>query len=378
MSSAPARVPLYVLTGFLGSGKTSLLRTLLRATAFADTAVIVNEFGAAGLDHHLLEHSSEETVVLQGGCLCCTVREDLATTIGQLLARRAAGTLPPFRRLFIETTGLADPVPIVHTLKSDPRVQAACDFLGTIVTVDAEHAAATIDRHPEATRQIALADRVVVTKVDVAPAAMVEAAIACVRRLNPGIDLLRSTLEGLSPDVLLHGLTHEPGPTWTQAQAWLRDPLQHSAQRSEALSLDAPQPAHDYRSFSWLRFEPLDWGVFGIWLTMLLHAHGNRILRVKGLLNVSGAAGPVAVHGVQHVVHPPLHLARWDDDVPHSRLVFIVDGVDESRIRDSLEAFMTLAGERHFAPARSKPVGAGAMVGGRPMRRPSAPAWLKG
>ena len=366
--SAGERLPLYVLTGFLGSGKTSLLRTLLRHPDFVDTAVIVNEFGQAGLDHHLLESADEETVVLQGGCVCCTVREDLAVTIGRLIERRAAGTLPAFRRLIIEPSGLADPVPIVHTLKSDPRVTTALTFHGTLVTVDAQHAGPTLARHPEAQRQLALADRVVITKVDLATPAEIAATDALVARLNPGVAAIHSGAAGLAPAALLADVEHDPGATLPQALRWLREPLRHGA---------APD-AGGLQSFSWLRFEALDWTVFGIWLTMLLHAHGTRILRVKGLLHVAGAAGPVAVHGVQHVVHPPLHLARWREDARLSRLVFIVDGLPEARIRRSLDAFMHLADPGRTRPVRSKAVGAGAMIGGRPIKRPGAPAWLKG
>ena len=372
--SADERLPLYVLTGFLGSGKTSLLRTLLRHPDFVDTAVIVNEFGEAGLDHHLLESADEETVVLQGGCVCCTVREDLAATIGRLIERRAAGTLPPFRRLIIETSGLADPVPIVHTLKADPRVATALVYRGTLVTVDAQHALPTLARHPEALRQLALADRVVVTKVDLAAPDEVAATDALVARINPGVATLHSTAAGLTPDALLADLEHDPGPSLPQAMRWLREPLRHGAPADAGPDAAAP----GFQSFSWLRFEAIDWTVFGIWLTMLLHAHGTRILRVKGLLHVAGAAGPVAIHGVQHVVHPPVHLEHWGEDARLSRLVFIVSGIPEARIRRSLDAFMRLAEPGRAGVARSKPVGAGAMIGGRPIKRPGAPAWLKG
>jgi G3E family GTPase len=368
--TVPELLPLYVLTGFLGSGKTTLLRNLIHHPNFRDTAVIVNEFGEVGLDHDLLETSEDNMVVLQGGCLCCTVREDLASTIRRLLERRAAGETPPFRRMVIETTGVADPVPVIFTLRSDPRVQQLFRLQGMIVTVDAQNAIETLARNVESVRQAALADRIVITKTDLVDRETVEVVRTAIVRLNPSASLLTSAAGTLAPDLLLGGLEHEPLGSSADAQQWLGQP--------SYVDPDT-QHASRYRSISWVGTEKVDWGSFGIWLTMLLHARGDQVLRVKGILDVEGVAGPVAIHGVQHVVHPPVHLQSWPKGPRRSRLVFIVSGVSEAVVRESLELFMRLARlPPDSAPGAFRAGGSGGLIGGRPVRRRMAPAWLKG
>jgi G3E family GTPase len=375
--TVPELLPLYVLTGFLGSGKTTLLRNLIRDPDFRDTAVIVNEFGEVGLDHDLLETSEDNMVVLQGGCLCCTVREDLASTIRRLLERRAAGETPPFRRMVIETTGVADPVPVIFTLRSDPRVQQLFRLQGMIVTVDAQNAIETLARNVESVRQAALADRIVITKTDLVDRETVEVVRTAIVQLNPSASILTSAAGMLAPDLLLGGLEHDPSGSSADAQQWLGRPSYG----------DPESPLHDpdtrhaslYRSISWIGTEKVDWGSFGIWLTMLLRARGDHVLRVKGILDVEGVAGPVAIHGVQHVVHPPVHLQSWPKGPRRSRLVFIVSGVSEAVVRESLELFMRLARlPPDSAPAAFRAGGSGGLIGGRPVRRRMAPAWLKG
>ena len=371
--TAPELLPLYVLTGFLGSGKTTLLRNLLHHPDFHDTAVIVNEFGEVGLDHHLLEMSEDDMVVLQGGCLCCTVREDLASTIRRLLERRAVGEAPPFRRMVIETSGVADPVPVIFTLRTDPRVQQLFRLQGLIVTVDAQNAIATLARNVESVRQVALADRIVITKTDLVEREAVEAVRAAISQFNPAVSILTSAAGELAPDLLLGGLEHDVSISIGDAEKWLGGPSHEVQDRHE----------HDhalaYRSISWAGTEKVDWSSFGIWLTMLLHAYGDRVLRVKGILDVEGAAGPVAIHGVQHVVHPPVHLHSWPQGPRQSRLVFIVSGVSGPAVWKSFELFMQLA---RLPPDKSlctlRPGGSGGIIAGHPVRRRMAPAWLKG
>jgi G3E family GTPase len=351
-----------VLTGFLGSGKTSLLRHCLRHPAFADTAIVINELGDAGLDHLLLETRAEETVVLPGGCVCCSVREDAARALDRLATRRRAGDLPPFARVIIETSGAADPVPLLGTLKADPRVTAHFRYEGMAVAIDALHGAATLARD-EAARQLLYADRAILTKCDLADAGTRARTQAAVRALRPDITLLESHGEGAAATALFTGLRSDLSPPATDPLTWL----------------GSGSHAGRFHTQSWTLDAALDWTAFGVWLSLLLDAHGSRILRVKGVLEVAGSATPVVVHGVRHTVYPPLHLPAWPPGARQSRLVFIFDGTPPARLRESLAAFQAAAADRASAPdGAALQVGSGRSVGGRARRRPTAPAWLKG
>jgi G3E family GTPase len=367
-------LPLYVLTGFLGSGKTTLLRRLLSHPEFADTAVIVNEFGDIGLDHDLLETAQEDVILLHGGCLCCRAREDLASTIRRLVDRRAGGGMPPFRRIVIETTGLADPVPVLTTLRMDPRVRQQFRLQGVIVTVDALHALETLARHAESVRQVALADRLVITKTDLITAERLAEVRHLLGMLNGSAVPLTASHGELTPALLLGELDHDLNPRGDDAERWLGriDPGNHES-AFEAVH------ASRYRTIAWSDDRPVDWPSFGIWLTMLLHAHGDKVLRVKGILDVVGAVGPVVIHGVQHIVHPPRHLKVWPAGGRVSRLVFIVSNLPEATIRDSFEVFMRLSRVvAASAPGSDRSAATGGIMGGHPVRRRMAPAWMKG
>jgi G3E family GTPase len=331
VAEVPELTPVNVVTGFLGSGKTTLIARLLADPALADTAVLVNEFGEVGLDHHLLERIDETMVLLKSGCLCCTVRGELAEAIRGLHSKRARGLVPPFGRLVVETSGLAEPFPILATVRGDPVLRHHFRIGNVVTAVDAVTGAASLDRHPESVKQAAAADRIVLTKTDIAAT---EAAAGLVRRLgalNPSAPIVRAAEESLDPDALLvrdgGGLPERALP----AGAWLAEPAEGDRHvdgvRSFAVTVDAP----------------LDWTAFGVWLTMLLNRHGERVLRVKAILNVAGEAAPVAVHGVQHLVHPPVHMRAWPDGDRRSRMVFIVDGLDPALVRRSLAAMLRLA-----------------------------------
>jgi G3E family GTPase len=318
------RTPVVVVTGFLGSGKTTLLSRLLRDPELGETAVIVNELGEVAIDHHLLRRVDERTVVLSSGCVCCSLRGDLADELRDLLARRASGELPPFRRIAVETTGLADPAPILATLVSDPMLRHQLRLAVAVATVDAVNGARTLDRHTEAVRQVAAADRIVVTKPDLAdPAPLVER----LRALNPGADVVRASFGDLAPRRLLRPVRADRVPLAPEA-------VPHGDVRATALTFD----------------EPLDWVGFGVWLTMLLQARGQDVLRVKGLLD-TGGPGPVVLDGVQHVVHPPRHLPDWPDGDRRTRLVVIARGVDAGALERSLRVFA--GGSRSRLPALS-------------------------
>jgi G3E family GTPase len=303
------KTPVTLLTGYLGSGKTTLLARLLAHPDMGETAVIVNELGDVAIDHHLLRRVDERTVVLDSGCVCCTLRGDLADELRDLLGRRTRGEVPPFRRVVVETTGLADPAPILYTLVSEPVVKSHFALERVIATVDAQHGL----RGPEGLKQAAAADRLVVTKTDLADPRPLERRLAA---LNPTADVLEASFGDVAPELLFGGREHEPRELPVEEHAHTDGVAAHT-----------------------LVFEEqLDWTTFGVWLTMLLAARGADVLRVKGLLDVGGP-GPLVLNGVQHVVHPPEHLDAWPDDDRRSRLVFIGRGFTAAELGDSLRAF---------------------------------------
>jgi len=309
-----SKLPVVVLTGFLGSGKTTLLSRLLQHPQLGETAVIVNELGHVAIDHHLLRRVDERTVLLGNGCVCCTLRGDLAEELRDLHGRRERGEVPEFRRVVVETTGLADPAPILYTLASEPVVKHHFELERVIATVDAVHGL----REPESVRQAAAADRLVVTKTDLADARELEQSLAA---LNPAAEVLEASFGDVRPEQLLGGAP----------------PLLRELERDEPPHRHGGVQAH-----SLVFAEPLDWTAFGVWLTMLLAARGGDVLRVKGLLNVGGN-GPLLLNGVQHVIHPPVHLDAWPDDDRRSRIVFIARGLDRSALEESLAAFQRAA-----------------------------------
>jgi G3E family GTPase len=343
MAGYDTLIPVNLITGFLGSGKTTLLQRLLRSPQLANTAVLVNEFGEVGLDHLLLETVDAETVLLQSGCVCCTIRGDLADAMRALYSKRERGLVPPFDRLAIETTGLADPAPIVATLMADPVLRHHFRLGSIVTTVDAVNGALHLAANPESIKQVAVADRLVVTKTDLADASAAGDLEAELARLNPTAPILDAVADPLAPDDLMTSDVYDPAQKPAEVAHWLRQEAAHHAAHPARHGHDPQRHGQDIHAFCLIFEQPLDWAGFGIWLTMLLHAHGTNVLRVKGILNVLDVATPVVIHGVQHIVHPPSHLARWPDDDRRSRIVFIVRGLDRSLIERSLAAFSALA-----------------------------------
>jgi len=342
-----AFIPVNVITGFLGSGKTTLLQRLLAAPQLADTAVLVNEFGEVGLDHHLLRRLDDEIVLLQSGCLCCTIRGDLSAAMRDLYSKRERGEIRPFRRLAIETTGLADPVPILSTVMAEPVLRHHFRLGNVVTTVDAVNGLAHLERQEESAKQAAVADRIVITKTDIADGATVRELRGRLARLNPAAPQLE-TAPGVpvDPDSLLTRDLYDLAGKAEEVRRWLAIESQKPlAATSHHHHLDVNR--HDARIHSFcLRLQrPLDWTAFGVWLTMLLHCHGADVLRVKGMLNVAADSGPVVIHGVQHLVHPPDHLPQWPSDDRSTRVVFIVRGLSRDLIERSLAAFALQAAD---------------------------------
>jgi G3E family GTPase len=330
--------PITILTGFLGSGKTTLLRRLLASPGMHDTAVLVNEFGEVGLDHYLVQRLDEQTILLGNGCVCCTVRPDLVQALTDLLDRDQRGLIAPLRRVVIETTGLADPAPLVFTVVTDPMLQHHFRIDSVVTTVDAVNGPWHLDRHPVSRKQVALADEIIITKTDLALPETVGTLMERLRRDNP-VARMTTAIRGdrdphwlLGPQVSHAAMARTTGAV---SPALLQRPPHPSG---------APHP-HDTEicSLALTFMQPLDWIAFSVWLSMLLHTHGEAVLRVKGLLNV-GAMGPVVLNGVQHILHDPEHLAAWPGEDQRSHLVFILHALDPEAIRTSLQAFQHLLG----------------------------------
>ncbi len=340
MTDYAALIPVNVVTGFLGSGKTTLLQKLLASPLLEDTAVLVNEFGEVGLDHHLLENVSEGALLLENGCVCCALRGDLRESLRDLFSRRERGVIPEFRRVVIETSGLADPVPIAYTVLTEPVIQHHFRLGNIVATVDAVNGRAQLDRNPESLKQAAVADRLILTKTDLAPAGQVNALRTELRRLNGSAVLVDSNVEYPDPERLLMDDAFDREGRDRDVDRWLQDRVSGM----EPSEHPHGSQAHDGTySFSVRVDTPLDWSAFGIWMTMLLNRHGDKVLRIKGLLNVADVAAPVLINGVQHVVHPPVHLERWPDADHSSRIVFVVQGLSRERIEVSLKVFNALA-----------------------------------
>ena len=365
-------VPVNVVTGFLGSGKTTLLRRLLASPRLASCAVLVNEFGEVGLDHHLLESVTGSMVLLDNGCVCCAVRDDLRSALLELHGRRERGEVPRYDRVVIESSGLADPAPVLHTLTAEPVLRHHYRPGAVVTVVDALHGSAQLDRYPESVKQAALADRMVLTKTDLAEPERSLALEARLRAMNPAAPIRRSAAppDGGAGDereedgafdavALLLEDAHRPDSRQAEAERWL------APERGPP----AEHPPHDHTddvtSFRIETDEPIDWTVFGIWLGMLLHRHGEDILRVKGIVDVPELEGPVLLNAVQHTVHPPTHLPAWprtwereaEGGAPRrgSRIVFIVRGLDREHIERSLATFRDSLGTARTAPATSAP-----------------------
>lgn len=334
-------VPVSLLTGFLGSGKTTVLNKLLSRAEFAHTVVVINEFGEIGLDHELVESSTEDMVLLKSGCLCCTIRGDLIDTLRGLIARKLASTIAPFDRVLIETTGLADPAPILHTLMSDLALTSAYRLDGVITTVDAATGDATLDRQIESVKQAAVADRLLLTKTDLVTPAQSMALSQRLRRLNPAAPIIVSRQGEVDPASLLDAGLYNPETKSLDVQRWLKAEAYMPGGHDHEHEHEHDINRHDehIKAVCLTVEEPIPASAFDTWLGLLLAMKGPDILRVKGIVNIEGFDGPLVIHGVQHVFHPPLQMKKWPGNDRRTRIVFITRDLDEAALRDTLRMF---------------------------------------
>jgi G3E family GTPase len=315
-----ARIPVTVITGFLGAGKTTLIRRFLNSPDGQGTAVIVNEFGAVGIDDALVRDSAEQTVLLGNGCVCCITRSDLQLALRQLLIDRERGVVPGFARIVIETSGLADPAPILQTFSTDRALGGEFHIDVLLGVVDAVNGEANLKTTAEARKQVILADRLVISKSDLASAAEVELLIRRLQELNPRAAIDVAVAGALDPDQFIAPATAE------------RSGFIAEAEHSDGIS-----------SFVLERQKPMQWPAFTRAMETLIALRGGDLLRVKGILNVAGCPGPVVVQYVQHLAHPPVELQSWPDQNRNSRIVFITRNIAESQVRDLFASVETLA-----------------------------------
>lgn len=336
MDTADTRIPVTLLTGFLGAGKTTLLNQLIRNPDAGRIAVIMNEFGSIGVDHDLIEASTEETILMQSGCLCCTFRGDISRTLGSLMARLKRGDLL-FDRVVIETTGIADPAPILHTFVVDDLIASYYRIDGVVNLADAATGEQTLQKHSEAVSQIAMADLVVVTKSDLVSSDEIAAFDTQLEGINAGAKKVRAEHGHVPIDTLFGLSAMRENVSPEDVTMWIGKTVATSAMSPNLASRPQLHPDHQITSASIALEEPISASAFDDWLEMLLAFNGPDILRIKGIVHVEDLEFPLVFHGVQHIFDAPVPLTSWTGKDEKSRVVVIARNVIKDDLQDSLE-----------------------------------------
>jgi G3E family GTPase len=340
-SQVAGKLPVTVITGFLGSGKSTLLKRLLTRPEMNRVAVIINEFGEIGIDNELIAEVSENMTLLSNGCLCCTVRTDLEETLRELFIKRRAGEIIDFDRVVIETSGMADPTPVVHTLLTDGMVFSRYRLDGVVTLIDAVNGPGQLRDFPEAAKQVALADRLVITKTDLAKPEEAEALKATLADANPYAAIHTAVQGEIDPALLIDVIPARPREG--QVDSWL---FGKGAEEGGGYLANRVRADHTVNVSSFvLTFDkPFTWDAFSAVTQLLTSLRGPDLLRVKGLVNIAGEAGPVVVQGAQHLFHPPVALAAWPGEDRRSRLVFITRNIPQQAVEGLFTAAAALAG----------------------------------
>lgn len=342
---AAERPPVSIITGYLGSGKTTLLNRLLRDPGMARAAVVINEFGAVALDHLLVATPNENTVLLANGCLCCTIRGDLVSTLADLLAKRGAGGTPAFDRVLVETTGLADPVPVLRTLASEKTIAPRLRPGAVITMVDGVNGEAQLDDCPESVKQAAVADCLVISKSDIAVPAAISRLRTRLTRINPGAQLLDAVRGAVAPGLLFGTALVDPSAEREQVERWLKEDAYAKAKPAYG----AGRHGDGIHAFAVRHEEPVTGAGLAAWLNLMAALKGANLLRVKGIINVEGS--PVVVDVVQSVIHEPLTLESWPSADRGTRIVFITRDMERAEIEATLPALGLDARRRPAGPA---------------------------
>ena len=338
------QIPVTVITGFLGSGKTTLLSSILKKKEMQKTAVIINEFGEIGLDHALIEHTDENIVELQSGCICCTIQGDLNKTLIDLFDKMMNGKVSSFNRVLIETTGLANPVPIIHTLMSSIELIRIYSLDGVITVVDSVNGEKTLDLHEESLKQLALAEKIILSKTDIVDKDEIKSLIYRIKEINPVSQIVFSKFGNIPLEEIFGLGAYDPYKKSADVKKWLA--AEKYKDKKHHHHHDVNRHNENIRAFSMISENPVNMIAFSFFRDMITAALGANLLRMKGIINIAGEERPAVIHGVQHIFHPVQWLETWPDNDRRTKLVFITQNIKKEQIEDFFRPLMGVDTEK--------------------------------
>ena len=338
------QIPVTVITGFLGSGKTTLLSSILKKKEMQKTAVIINEFGEIGLDHALIEHTDENIVELQSGCICCTIQGDLNKTLIDLFDKMMNGKVSSFNRVLIETTGLANPVPIIHTLMSSIELIRIYSLDGVITVVDSINGEKTLDLHEESLKQLALAEKIILSKTDIIDKDEIKSLIYRIKEINPVSQIVLSKFGNIPLEEIFGLGAYDPYKKSADVKKWLA--AEKYKDKKHHHNHDVNRHNENIRAFSMMSENPVNMIAFSFFRDMITAALGANLLRMKGIINIAGEERPAVIHGVQHIFHPVQWLETWPDNDRRTKLVFITQNIKKEQIEDFFRTLMGMDTEK--------------------------------